>query len=429
MLKSIWFLFLFFCSFAFSQQWTITEVGQLPEPITNNPVCEGWQGDTLYIYTFGGLDATLTSTGIHRRAYRYNTISEVVESIPDLPDTLGKLGVAAHRIGDIIYVTGGYHVLSGGSEITSDKVHRFNTQTNSWLTDAPNIPVATDDHVQSVWRDSLLFLVTGWKNTTNIQHCQIFDPANNQWLSATSVPNSHDYKSFGASGVIIGDEFYYFGGTSAWTFGPQNKLRIGTIDPNDPTNVTWTIQTPDVNVFGYRMAAAKVNNEAHWIGGASLSYNFDGIDYNGSGVVAPANRDAFIQAGTPWLYTQTYDTIPMDLRGIGNASDSIKYIMGGMFDGQNVSNKIYKLEYTGNAVASLTDNLFDKLKIYPNPTTDLLLIDGIEEFELKLTDTKGNLLLKALNSTKIHLNHLAAGIYLVHLKTKHQTQIIKIIKE
>ncbi|MEZ4936337.1 MAG: T9SS type A sorting domain-containing protein [Crocinitomicaceae bacterium] len=421
--------FLFIYSQIYGQQWTITEVGQLPEPLTNSPICEGWQGDTLYIYAFGGLDQTLVASGIHRRSYRFNTLSGLVEQLPDLPDTLGKLGVAANRIGDIIYLTGGYHVMGNGNEITSNKVHRFNTQTNTWLSDAMNMPFATDDHVQSVWKDSLLFLITGWQNTSNIPNCQIFNPFTNQWLAATPVPNNNTYKSFGASGIIIDNEILYFGGTSAWTFGPQNKLRIGSIDPNDPTNISWSISTPDPNVFGYRMAATKVNNEAHWLGGSSLSYNYDGIDYNGSGVVPPANRDAFIVSGTSWLYTQNYDSIPMDLRGIGNASDSIKYIMGGMFDGQQVSNKIYKLEYTGTSVTSLTDNLFDKLKIYPNPTTDLLLIDGIEEFELKLTDTKGNLLLEALNSTKIHLNHLAAGIYLVHLKTKYQTQIIKIIKE
>ncbi len=430
MVRSYLFLVLLFSSFGFGQQWTITEVGQLPEQVTNNPVCEGWQGDTLYIYTFGGIDNSLSETGIHLRSYRYNTISGSVESIPDMPDTLGKLGVAANRIGDIIYVTGGYHVLSNGSEITSDKVHRFNTQTNSWMSDAPAIPVATDDHVQAVWKDSLLYLVTGWKNTANIQHCQIFDPANNQWLSGTSVPNSHDYKSFGASGTIIGDTIYYFGGTSSWDFNPQNKLRMGIINPNDPTDVSWSISTPDATIFGYRMAATQVNGQGHWIGGSSLSYNFDGIDYNGSGIVAPSDRDLYLQSGTTWWYSDTYDTIPMDQRGIGNATDSVKYLIGGMFDGQNVSDKIYKLEYTGNSILNTLEQVSSKIEIYPNPSSGIFRISGLEETDqIQLLNLQGKVLVKNIKANEINLTAFESGTYLAQVLSEGKHQTFKIIKQ
>lgn len=413
----------------FAQQWTITEVGQLPEAVTNNAVCEGWQGDTLYIYTFGGIDQTLSESGIHLRSYRFNTVNGAVESIPNMPDSLGKLGVAANRIGDIIYVCGGYHVLPGGGEVTSDKVHRFNTQTNTWMADAATIPVATDDHVQSVWRDSLLYLVTGWKNTTNIQHCQIYVPNTNQWLSATSLPNSHDYKSFGASGVIVGDSIYYFGGTSAWNFSPQNKLRIGILNPNDPTDITWSISTPDMNTRGYRMAATTVNNQVHWIGGSSLSYNFDGIDYNGTGVVPPSNRDLYLEAGSTWFYSDIYDTIPMDLRGIGNASDSIKYIMGGMFDGQIVSNKIYKLEYIGNSIAFTQESEQSAISLFPNPTKDFIYLKGIKgQFELILRNPEGKILQVEKEQAEIDLSGLAKGIYLLQLKQANRNQIFKLLK-
>jgi hypothetical protein len=422
---------LVFSSFSLTaQNWLITEVGQLPEQVTNNPVCEGWQGDTLYIYSFGGIDNSLVHSGIHLRSFRFNTVTQTVENLPDLPDTLGKLGVAANRIGDIIYVTGGYHVLSGGSEITSDKVHRFNTQTNSWLTDAPGIPLATDDHVQSVWKDSLLYLVTGWRNTTNIQHCQIFDPANNTWLSGTSTPNSHDYKSFGASGIIIGDTILYYGGTSSWNFNPQNKLRMGVINPNDPTDVNWSISTPDASIYGYRMASTKVNNQAHWIGGSTLSYNFDGIDYNGSGVVAPSNRDLFIESGTNWWYQQTYDTIPMDLRGIGNATDSVKYIMGGMFDNQVVSDRIYKLEFIGSQIAALPENEKSSFSIFPNPSSGIIEINGITTLsKLRLYSSSGLLINEFINTNTIDISNLESGIYILHINANNIFRSKKIIKQ
>ena len=69
----------------------------------------------------------------------------------------------------------------------------------------------------------------------NIPNVQIYDPTQNIWLSGTPVPGS-DYRSFGASGTIIGNTIYYFGGaTSNDGFGIQNQVRIGAINPDIPT--------------------------------------------------------------------------------------------------------------------------------------------------------------------------------------------------
>ena len=93
--------------------------------------------------------------------------------------------------------------MNNGNEITSPAIHRFNVTTNDYLADGALVPVPVDDHVQAIWRDSLIYLITGWSNTTNVPNVQFYSPENNNWQAATSIPNNHSYKSFGASGTII----------------------------------------------------------------------------------------------------------------------------------------------------------------------------------------------------------------------------------
>jgi hypothetical protein len=83
-----------------------------------------------------------------------------------------------------------------------------------------------------------------------------------------------------------------------------------------------------------------------WIGGSSISYNYNGVAYNGSGGVEPsytiARYDAQYQdwhegTGAPFGL--------MDLRGIGQVSSTSWIICGGMEDGQQVSKRTFLLAY------------------------------------------------------------------------------------
>jgi len=42
-------------------QLSVTEVGFLPEPVSNNAQCEGFVNGVPYLYSFGGIDITKTS--------------------------------------------------------------------------------------------------------------------------------------------------------------------------------------------------------------------------------------------------------------------------------------------------------------------------------------------------------------------------------
>lgn len=341
----LYFVLTFTCIFrGFAQSWEIVAVKPMPERVTNNTVTEGFIDGTPYVYSFGGLDSTQLFSGIHQRSYRYNVVTDIWESIPPLPDTLGKIAMGASHIDNIIYIIGGYHVFKDGHGISSDKVHRYDVVNNTYLPDGTSLPVAVDDHVQCVWRDSLIFVISGWSHNRNIPDVQIYNPATDTWMMGTPTPNNDTYTSFGASGVILGDTIYYFGGASdSKNFPIQNNLRIGVIDVENPMQIDWSDTLLDPQVQGYRMAATSAYNNIYWIGGSGTTYNYDGIAYNDSKGVHPLNRIlCFVPFQTDW-YTSFTSTLPMDVRGVANIAETIKYTAGGMLTGQKVSNKTFRL--------------------------------------------------------------------------------------
>ena len=219
----------------YSQGFTSTEMAKMPMKISNNAVTQGVLNGIQYVYSFGGIDSTKNYTGINLKSFRYNVSTNSWDTIPDLPDTRGKIASGASTIDSVIYIIGGYHVSFGGNEVSSNKVHRFNINTNTYLSDATAIPIAIDDHVQAVWKDSLIYVITGWSNSGNVPNVQIYNPISDSWTVGTSTPNNNIYKSFGASGTIVGNTIYYFGGASmGGSFPIQNNLRILWL-PHNPT--------------------------------------------------------------------------------------------------------------------------------------------------------------------------------------------------
>lgn len=430
-MKQFAFILLFqfaISGFLCAQSWEITEVGTLPEAVSNNAVVEGVVNGVPYIYSFSGIDLSKIFSGVHLKAWRFNTQNGQTESLPSLPDNMGKIGVGISRLDNTIYIMGGYSVLSNGNEITSNKVHRFDMVSNSYLPDGQQIPVPTDDHVQAVWRDSLIYVVTGWNNTTNIPNVQIYNPSTDTWQAGTSVPNNFNYTAFGASGVIIQDTIFYFGGAAAIfptgnPFPIQTRLRKGVINPDNPTEITWTMDQFAADVNGYRMGATTVGERAFWLGGSGTTYNFNGIAYNNTGGVPPLNRSLYFDPATAEWAISFHDPIPMDLRGVGSVNDSTKYLMGGMLANQTVSDKVFRLTWKeGLTSVEQTPIRQSAIQLFPNPANEQLTIELTENYPhktpLTLLNTQGQIVQTiaiASNTTTltIAVGQLNNGIYLL----------------
>ena len=395
------------CSAQYNWQWT--EMDTMPMRTSNNAMCEAQVGGMEYVYSFGGIDETKLYSGIHQNSFKFDFQSNSWSTIASLPDTLGKIAASASYVKDKIYIIGGYHVLQGNGEVSSNKVHIYNPVTEVYESDGTPIPLAIDDHVQCVYKDSLIYIVTGWSNTTNYPNVQIYNPSLDTWISGTSVPNTGYFKSFGSSGYIIGDTLYYHGGVTTGNFTAQNFMRKGFIDPNDPTNITWTLMNDAPGNAGYRSACSGIGNTVFWVGGAPTAYNYDGIAYDGSGGVDPSAR---ILHFNNWNY-QHVDAINephgvMDLRGIADLGNSRWIICGGMDTNQVVSNRTFLLENNLVNTEKVVNVSFEIRYL-----DDVVIIKSEEIGQGSLIDGEGKTILKfeSSNVFRISKTSVNAGIY------------------
>ena len=353
LIKSLFFIFL---TGTVVGQWQWTELSNMPFQTANNAVCEAIVNGNEYVYSFGGIDTTKNYAGIHQRSFKYDVTNDNWTEIDSLPDASGKIASGASFVKDRIYIFGGYHVLASQNEISSNKVHVYNPTTDLFEQDGTSIPIPIDDHVQCVYKDSLIYIVTGWSNTGNVPNVQIYDPSFDSWQVGTSTGGNAFYTSFGSSGHIIGDTLYYYGGAGGGAFLAKKFMRKGFINPTNPTDITWTLMPDAPGLPSYRAACSGTENSVFWVGGSSVSYNFDGIAYNGSGGVAPSARVlTFNNVVNDFSdeFPQPYGV--MDLRGIAKLSNNRWIIAGGMDSNQVVMNRTFLLE---NPSVGLNENSF-----------------------------------------------------------------------
>ncbi|UTW65132.1 T9SS type A sorting domain-containing protein [bacterium SCSIO 12643] len=410
-------------------QYNFYELAPLPEAISNNAVCGAIVNNQKYVYTFGGIDTSKVHSGIHNRCYKYDVQNDSWSTLPDLPSSPTRIASAASTINDIIYIIGGYHVFPNGHEESHPLVHRFDTKADTFLTNGAPLPKSTDDHVQAVYKDSLIFVVTGWSNTANIANVQIYNPQLDTWLIGTPVPNNHLYKSFGASGEIIGDTIYYFGGAKMGNNFPiQIQVRKGYINPNNVTQITWSLDTIDQDLEGYRMAVSSYNNSIRWIGGSNHTYNYNGIGYAGNIPVEPNRRILTYYPHSDSWDTTSFHSINMDFRGIATfGCDMI--LVGGIDSSQTVSTRTLHLECLSNSIPK-TDASKTQGSLYPNPSDQYFkLRDLSPHLQISIYNMDGQIQFNGVISPNenIRVSHLPSGLYIVAITSEENTHIEKLI--
>ncbi len=429
-------------------EFTVSTLPAMPEPVANNAVVSAYCGDTLCVYSFCGIDETKEPSGIHLKAWRYNTVTEEWSQLPDVPDDSerGKIAAGASVVNNKIYLIGGYYVADNFSEESSDDVHIFDPETNQWEADGAIIPVPIDDHIQVVWNEELIYVVTGWSDFNNVPDVQIYNPALDEWLVGTSVPNNSDYKVFGGSGDIIGNQIFYHGGVrSSFGFFPTEEVRKGTINPNDPTDITWEVLGDSELGTMYRAASVAIPsaNAVYWIGGSELGYNFDGIDYNGTGGVSPLNEIRAHNLYTTDLVesvTVNYTdegTLPMDLRGIARLTTTSEeqstfphssIVCGGMLENQEVTDQVLLISSDNATSLETLGSNFSAVQWSITPQNQLWIKFPQECYELQLLNSLGQSVLSQEvqgSEAKIDLTRLSEGVYIVKAKSEKGIQTFK----
>jgi N-acetylneuraminic acid mutarotase len=386
----------------------------MPFRTANNAVCEAIVNGNEYVYSFGGIDTSKVYSGIHNRSFKYDVAADSWTEIAPLPDSMAKIAAAASYVNGKIYIIGGYSVFANNNEVSSERVHIYDPVTDSYEADGAPIPTPIDDQVQCVYKDSLIFVVTGWSNTANFPNVQIYNPSLDQWQTGTFVPTSFQFTAFGASGYILGDTLYYHGGAAGGSFAARRFIRKGYINPNDPTDISWELIGEAPGDPGYRAACSGTNNRVFWIGGSPTSYNYNGVAYNGSGGVDPSARILHFNP-TDSIYLD--DTMQpfgvMDLRGIAKLSNNCWIICGGMDTNQVVSNRTFLLE---NSSLNVSEKELQSLKI--SYTTTGVSIVAPEKSHFSVVDISGKIIKKFEPAMEVYVSNdsFAPGMYLLRWK-------------
>ena len=346
----------------------------LPAPVANNAVTTHVLADTPYVYTFMGIDSTKIWSGITTEARRLNAVTNAWETLPDVPAPDGRIAACAVTLGDSVYVIGGYKVDSGGGETTARRMMRFDATTATWVDDAALVGHKVDDMVAATWRDSHIFLISGWSTNQNVAYVQVYDRATDTWADATPIP---DFGTFGAVGGICGDHIVFMDGvadTGSFSFDLVNRVLVGTIDPGDPTNVTWEDRGPHPGAPVYRGASWNLPGDDDRIlvaGGTDNPYNFNGQGYGGQPAEPlPTVWSYHVPTGTVVFHADK--PVPtMDHRGFPPAGGRL-WVIGGMEGGQTVTARVSS--WLPDAVTGIQSGLLEGtapglpvVRAWPNP--------------------------------------------------------------
>lgn len=84
---------------------------------------------------------------------------------------------------------------------------------------------------------------------------------------------------------------------------------------------------------------------------------------------------------------------------------------------------IRKITFSTSSPSAIEDAEKNGILVYPNPTQDVLFVEGAEAFPLRVYDMQGRLL-KEGNGNHVQVSELSSGTYLLQIGT----QIVRFIK-
>lgn len=403
----------------------------LPVQLANNAVASLTLNDTCFVFSFMGIDESKIFSGISSRAFKLNTITGVWTEIAPVPGR-ARIAASAQGLHDKIYIFSGYIVEASGAEITSPNVDIYDPTTDTYTRGA-DMPTPADDQITAVWRDSLIYNISGWSQSRNVRTVQAYDPILDTWFPASNITGPG---VFGGAGGIVGDVIVYAGGAqSGLQFGRIHPTPyIGQINPSDPTEISWSELPLHPGAPKYRMAAASFGSRVIFAGGTDNAYNFDGIGYNGDPSSPSAEIFGYNTVSGVW---ESYEPAPiatMDHRGLALCGNAL-YIVGGMIADQEVYAGVsaFVIDSVVTDVAERPASEQPVFEIAPNPFSISATLTYTpptgQSLTLEIIDLFGRIVSSATleglqagpQRYTIMPYSLSAGAYVVRLRTDSST--------
>jgi hypothetical protein len=311
-------------------------VPALPVPVANAALASGVIDGETWLFSALGIDSTKRWSGITRRAHAWSPGSTRWRALPDVPGTTGRLAATAQVVRGRLFVFGGYTVDSAGAERSVASVDIYEPRLNLWSRGS-DMPVSVDDAVSVVYRDSLIYLISGWHDTANVQLVQMYDAVRDAWFPASPVVGRG---VFGHSGGIVGNTIVYVDGAvkqdSATKYALHRQVWIGTIDKKNPSVIGWRAGAAHPGPPLYRAAVGRCGSQIVFAGGTDNPYNYNGIGYDNRPSQPSLTAFGFDTRRGAWQTLPALTAATMDHRGMA-VLESAGWLIGGMAAGQRVT--------------------------------------------------------------------------------------------
>jgi len=310
----------------------------LPTPISNNAVASVIRADgTWSVFSFMGITDPTDPSTITPASYRLDSGARAWRSISDAPldDGKARIGASAVTVAGKVYLIGGYSVRDDAHEVTEKRLFRYDEAADTFTELAP-VAVEVDDTLASVYADRYIVLVSGWHGpiNDNVSDVQLYDAQTDRWLEGTPLPGR---PLFGHSGGITGQTILVMDGVARAEDGFEisRVVHVGSIDPDDPTRISWESIENRRGRPTYRAACSATHassGEVLVLGGTDTPYNISGTGYNGE-PCEPLNQLLAFNADSGRFRARPFPTgaePTMDHRGLVPLGDGRWMVVGGM---------------------------------------------------------------------------------------------------
>jgi len=373
------------------------------------------------LYSIGGSDLTTVQAGINT----FSDATNLWSSGAAMPSE--KYQFSALRAGNKIVCAGGYAV-----QFTPDAAtYIYDIATGTWSTGAP-MPTPVGDYASGVYHDSIIYYIGGYDGGTSISDVQFYNVNTNTWNTATAKSGDAVY---GLRGGVVGDKIIVAGGFSVITGTTTAAAYQGLIDPNFPTQITWTsiADYPSGPVF--RLGAGTPFNDFKPLvifaagsptgNGTDILNDCWGYDVNQNGWFIGASKITAVNNIT-------------DLAGV-IYNDSLWMASVAGYNGTNLSTVNEWLNVGPMVWSGIHQHqLENTLGIYPNPVEDELIVTGNfskGKLIINLENVLGQIVLqqqKHFNTAPLKLNiaMLATGVYTLKIEdVENKLFTSKVIKQ
>jgi N-acetylneuraminic acid mutarotase len=310
----VFLFFLVFAQFNILAQgtWQYASLSPLPVPLAHNAVVEGALGNQKLVYSFGGCSDSLTIADCTKKVFRYQINTNQWSETAEMPDSLPVVGHRASHVQNRIFVIGG-EVIDENIQMIKQDVRIYNIFLDTFENNGANMPYPVTEHVQSVWRDSLIFVFGGWNGTEISNKIQVYNPFFNAWSVIGEMPSGNAFNVYGAGGYISGDTICIIGGISSQAGFQPNVVRKGRILDENGLTVNWEAPFTTFEGTKYRPVVSGHGNTVFSFAGNEEEYDLTGN--NSLGQVFPqTNRENF---RFPNNQFQRFADVPFATMGLG----------------------------------------------------------------------------------------------------------------